>query len=633
MAIRLEVKIGALTLRDREVERMVIAQALGDHHRLSITFHRDPSRPLELSDFVSPAVTVSLTDDVSKKQVRAFVGVGHSCEEQFQLHGGSRFVLVALSDSAKYSTRHHVVRFRESTIADVIAFFPDVALAPPPFQRKGDYVQAGEDDLAFLLRLADDHQCFVRPRDKGVEIRHGFDDKRHDLVWGKNLQALTSRVAAANHRFKGAFYEFRKKEEVLLRDRTRDAPVSGATKLTDAVKQSAGSLDGGLDPNIVESSARTSSIAEYRDALLRESERVLGAAVTMEGVSTNIELVVGDTVDIQQGTTFRLDNPPGTVGLVRVTHSFDGQQYTNTFTASPWTHFDNPAPPPRRSLPGLTTAEVINNVDPAGIGRIQVREQGGNKESSGSLLFARYVTPFAGNGRGIAFLPEIGDEVILGFEDGDPERPYILGSVWNGRDVSPGATPKRIITKAGNQIVMDDAGVIEIFSPGGTCMLQLSNGIDGKPRVTIHSEGNLLLEAKETLQIQCKNLVATIDEDYRRFVGGDQATSVQGSRLSTTVGGDIMDSNAHVTMIVGGTSVELDATSITAQSLAINSVAKAQNTVAGMMVQLNPPGFAVGPPSDGAFPDTEIIETSWAARENPKPTDPYKVTRDDGPKS
>ena len=51
---------------------------------------------------------------------------------------------------------------------------------------------------------------------------------------------------------------------------------------------------------------------------------------------------------------------------------------------------------------------------------------------------------------------------MVGFEEGDPEHPYIIGAVWNGADVSPGPTPKRIVTKSGNAIVMDDAGMIEI---------------------------------------------------------------------------------------------------------------------------------------------------------------------------
>ena len=67
MAIRVVVNIGALTLRDREIEKLEIAQALGDHHRLSITFQRDLSKSIDLADFVIPAVTVTLTDDVTKK--------------------------------------------------------------------------------------------------------------------------------------------------------------------------------------------------------------------------------------------------------------------------------------------------------------------------------------------------------------------------------------------------------------------------------------------------------------------------------------------------------------------------------------------------------------------------------------
>lgn len=634
MAIRIEAKIGDVTLRDREIEQLEIAQALGDHHRLSITFHRDSTKPLQLTDFVAPAVTVSLTDDATKKKVQAFVGVGVRCDEQHQLHGGSRFVLTALSDSGKYATRHHFSKFPQAVIGDVVSFFGDVVLTSPPFQRKADYVQVGEDDFSFLLRLADDHQCFVRPRDKGIEIRHGFDDKRHDLVWGRNLQALTSRIAPANHRQKGAFYEWQRKEEVLLRDRSHDASASGASRLADAVKQKAASLDGGLDPNVLESDTRSTTIAEFRDTLLRESERALGAAVSIEGVSTNIELVVGDTVDIREGDSFKLDNAPGTLGLVRVTHTFDGHQYANSFTATPWTNFDNAAPPARRILPGLVTAEVINNIDPAGLGRIQVRERGGNPDSPGSQLWARQITPFAGNGRGIAFLPEVGDEVMLGFEEGDPERPYVLGSVWNGRDISPAPSPKRIVTKSGNQIVMDDAGVVEIFSPSGTCLMQLSNDVKGTPRITIHSEGDLFLEAKERIQLKCKTLVELVDNGgATRIVKGDEQTSVDGSRLAVVKGGNIVQSSSKVSLIVGGSSLELDDTSLVSQSVTVSSVAKAQNTVTGAMVQLNPPGFMVGPASSGSLVTPENKDTVWAARENPKPTDRIKVTRDDGPKS
>jgi len=634
MAIRIEAKIGDVTLRDREIEQLEIAQALGDHHRLAITFHRDSTKPLQLTDFIAPAVTVSLTDDATQTKVHAFVGVGLRCDEQHQLHGGSRFVLMALSDSGKFSKRHHVGRFAAATIGDIVANYPDVTLTSPPFQRTANYVQSGEDDFSFLARLADDHQCFVRPLDLGMEIRHGFDDKRHPLTWGKNLQALTSSVAASNHRYKGAYYEWQRKEEVLLRDRTHDAPASGAAKLTATVKDAAGALEGGLDPNMRESTARSTHIAEFRDALLRESERTLGAAVMIEGVSTNIEIVPGDTVEIQEGESFKLANAPGTVGLVRVTHLFDGHQYTNRFVATPWMNYSSALPAPRHVLHGLVTAEVTGNDDPQSAGRVRVRERGTDPDNEAAQLWARQITPFAGNGRGIAFLPEIGDQVMLAFEEGDPERPYVIGSVWNGRDVSPGPAPKRIVTKSGNQIVMDDSGVVEIFSPSGTCLVQLSNDVQGTARITIHSEGDLFLEAKERIQLKCKALVELVGSGgATRITEGDDQTWVQGKRLAVVTGGDKTQSDSKLSLIVGGTSLELDATSLVSQSAKVSSVAAMDNTVMGMMVQLNPPGFTVAPASGDSISQPEDKETVWAARENPKPTDRIKVTRDDGPKS
>ena len=629
MAIRVQVQIGALTLRDREVERLEIAQELGQHHRLSLTFHRDPSKPLKLADFVNPKVTVTLTDDVSKKSATPFVGLADSCEEQHQLRGGSIFVLVALSDSAKFSARHHKGNAPAGNILDLMKSFEVKVGSTPPFQRVQDFRQAGESDFEFLRRLADDHDCFVRPIDGGLEMRHGFDDKAHDLTWGKNLQAMTSRIVPRNARFKGAYYEFQRKGEVGLFDRQQDAVASGATNLTDAIKQKAKDLQLAGVGNFYETISRSANVSDFRDAIQREAERRSGAAVTIDGSSTNIELLVGDTVDIREGANFKLDNPPGTLGLTRVTHLFDGNQYTNTFTATPWTNFSNFVQPARQLLFGLTTAEVIDNVDPQSLGRIQIRLKDSAPGNTAIQLFARYITPFAGNQRGIAFLPEIGDEVIIGFEEGDPEHPYVIGAVWNGADVSPGPSPKRIVTKSGNAIVMDDAGLIEIHSPSGTCLVQLSNGVDGAPRITISSGGDLFLEAADRIQLKCKNLVEVVDKDVTRVVKGDDQTSIKGARFIEVTGEDVHQSDTRIALLVGSSTTEMSPIAIVSQGNQMVSIAKAQNVVQGLFVLLNPPGLVMPPTQGGIFVEPEAKNSVATSRANPKPTEPFKVSRED----
>jgi Type VI secretion system/phage-baseplate injector OB domain len=61
-------------------------------------------------------------------------------------------------------------------------------------------------------------------------------------------------------------------------------------------------------------------------------------------------------------------------------------------------------------------------------------EASGRREETS---WARMMTPHAGADRGFLFLPEIGDEVLIAFEDGNPERPIILGSLWNAVDQAP----------------------------------------------------------------------------------------------------------------------------------------------------------------------------------------------------
>ncbi|MHC5832550.1 MAG: phage baseplate assembly protein V, partial [Nostoc sp.] len=78
---------------------------------------------------------------------------------------------------------------------------------------------------------------------------------------------------------------------------------------------------------------------------------------------------------------------------------------------------------------------VTNNKDPKGLGRVKVQFPTLTEEHTSN--WARVVAPGAGNNRGFDCLPEIRDEVLVGFEHGDIHRPYIIGGVWNGEDASP----------------------------------------------------------------------------------------------------------------------------------------------------------------------------------------------------
>jgi uncharacterized protein involved in type VI secretion and phage assembly len=89
--------------------------------------------------------------------------------------------------------------------------------------------------------------------------------------------------------------------------------------------------------------------------------------------------------------------------------------------------------------------------------------------------------PYAGNGVGMAFLPEVGAGVWIEFEAGDVSYPIWVGCYWRDGEVPPDAAPavKAIVTKSGHKILLDDdAESITITDPNNNTITLDSSGIN-----------------------------------------------------------------------------------------------------------------------------------------------------------
>jgi uncharacterized protein involved in type VI secretion and phage assembly len=110
---------------------------------------------------------------------------------------------------------------------------------------------------------------------------------------------------------------------------------------------------------------------------------------------------------------------------------------------------------------GVVIGVVTDNKDPGGLGRVKARLPW--LADGAETDWARVVTPMAGSKRGMYFLPEVDDEVLVAFEHGDPAAPYVLGGLWNGKDAPPetngnGGNDVRVIkSRSGNVIRLSDA--------------------------------------------------------------------------------------------------------------------------------------------------------------------------------
>ncbi len=179
---------------------------------------------------------------------------------------------------------------------------------------------------------------------------------------------------------------------------------------------------------------------------------------------------------------------------------------------------------------GVTIGIVTNNQDPDGLGRVKVRFPWLSDQDESH--WARMLSPMAGKERGLYFLPEVDDEVLVAFEHGMAEFPYILGALWNGKDKPPennsdgknnlrtlksrsghiirlddtdGAEKIEIIDKSGkNSVVVDTKANSITIAADTDITIQSSNGklvLRGNG-VEIVSRAALKLEASQNMDIQ-----------------------------------------------------------------------------------------------------------------------------------
>src|SRR5688572_31509613 len=86
---------------------------------------------------------------------------------------------------------------------------------------------------------------------------------------------------------------------------------------------------------------------------------------------------------------------------------------------------------------GVYPAKVTSVRDEAGQGRVQIELMGVPSGDETFRVWARLATFMAGPSRGSFFVPDVGDEVLVAFQAGDPRHPFVVGSLWNGRDAPP----------------------------------------------------------------------------------------------------------------------------------------------------------------------------------------------------
>ncbi|MEO3815984.1 VgrG-related protein [Plantactinospora sp. B24E8] len=160
---------------------------------------------------------------------------------------------------------------------------------------------------------------------------------------------------------------------------------------------------------------------------------------------------------------------------------------------------------------GLVTGIVTNNNDPEQLGRVKVTLP--TLSADDESTWARVVTPGGGARRGLQWLPEVDDEVLVGFEFGDLGRPVVLGGVWNRQDPPPqpdvagGETvqARMLVSRIDSRLVFTDEPTpsVELALGGGSCSLHLEQAestLTGDQKLVV-SASQVEIRASQKLQL------------------------------------------------------------------------------------------------------------------------------------
>lgn len=187
----------------------------------------------------------------------------------------------------------------------------------------------------------------------------------------------------------------------------------------------------------------------------------------------------------------------------------------------------------RHRVYGVTIGVVSDIEDPDQLGRVKVQLPIRLKEKV--TCWARVAVPFAGEDKGFFMLPDVGDEVLVTFREGDIREPYIIGCLWNNKE-KPEAyetesgkyNQRKIKFKTGHEIIVgekQDEGFVEIKTKNGNSIF-IDDKDDGKISIKTKTNKNkITIDGNEgKLKVESENIVDVSSGTAKISVDGQKNT-------------------------------------------------------------------------------------------------------------
>jgi len=570
-ASRPTIAIDGLPL-DRELEPMIERVVVDDHLHLpdmfSITL-RDADREVlaRTRASIGSKMRISGTAVGQSSESLLIDGEVTALEGEYE-QDGARLVIRGYDHSHRMVGGRRTETYRDVTDADIGRIIADRAgVQVGQIDETGtshehvsqanlsdwDFLTTRAREIGYDMGVADGRFFFRRPSEASggpAEGDYGATDPLQ-LVMGTNLLSFYPRVTAAQQvrEVEVRGWDVHQKQAVV-------GTASAETTSVELEDTPARLAEVSGHDRWVVSGRPFSTQGAVDDAATAEAERIASAFAEAEGVARgHPDLTAGSVVSVS-GVAEPFS---GRYMLTHTRHVFDAEGYRTSFVVSgrqdrsllglsSMGATNGSGSGGSQALPGMAVALVTDNADPSDMGRVKLAFP--TLDDDYESDWARVVQLGAGPDSGAVMLPEVNDEVLVGFESGDMRRPYVIGGLWNGRDMprlgdglfDAGRVLRRgIVSRLGHRIVfMDDD------SQSGVCLLSGDDSLrlalkQSDRTITVHSDGSISITSGGEIAIDA---------------GGDMTISAAGSLTLKGQAGVAISSSG--TVDIDGAMIELN---------------------------------------------------------------------------
>ena len=393
----------------------------------------------------------------------------------------------------------------------------------PAFKSRIPYVQMQEESAyEFLRRLAWQYGEWFYYNGQVLYFGNPYKEKDENLVYDIDMDSMHFSSCVAPFHF--SRHDYLSDSHMDMFGDDSEAVRGINTYLANAMKTSEGMY---RSQTTMYSHTAAGHPLDIEHFTAVEKGRKVASLVWMTGNTKTCRVRIGEPVVVQIPSNMCKRRDMGRYRIVEITHRIEvSGGYANSFKGIPASMEYIPMEDMRMPVAHAMLAEVTDNADPENLGRVQV-QFAWQKSRNKTTNWIRVRSLDAGSSetvsknRGFVFVPEIGDQVMVDFELGDPCRPYVSGSMFhknNGEGGNADNHIKTIVTRSGHTLEFND-------DKNGDWGITLKDA--NKNIIYINSkEQTIEITAPKTISLNAENIRLNAKEDINIVADGKLDMSI-----------------------------------------------------------------------------------------------------------